>query len=284
MLEVEKLSKTYPNGLQALKDCTLEIGGSQVVAMIGPSGAGKSTFIRCVNRLVEPTDGRVVLDGTDVTALSGDAMAKMRRHMGMIFQEYNLVERLTVMENVLSGRLGFVSFWQAFFRRFPQADVERAFDLLARVGLEGYENSRADALSGGQRQRVGIARALIQEPKILLVDEPTSSLDPRTARTILGLIADLAHERGLPALINIHDVGLALMFAERVLGLADGEVVFDGPPEQVDEAILTRIYGEADWRQTIRHAAEDKDARAGDGAADGDGWHKLKETAEAARR
>jgi phosphonate transport system ATP-binding protein len=261
MLAIENLSKTYVTGQAALTDCSLEVGHSQVVAVIGPSGAGKSTFIRCINRLVEPTAGTIKLDGTEVTALGADAMAKMRRHMGMIFQEYNLVERLTVMENVLSGRLGFVGFWQALLRRFPPEDIARAFDLLDRVGLTGYENNRADALSGGQRQRVGIARALIQEPKILLVDEPTSSLDPKTARTILGLIADLAHERGIPALINIHDVGLALMFAERVVGLSAGQVVFDGPPARVDEATLTQIFGEADWRQTIRHAAEDAEAR-----------------------
>jgi phosphonate transport system ATP-binding protein len=292
MLKVENLTKVYPTGQTALNNCTLTVDKSQVVAVIGPSGAGKSSLIRCINRLVEPTSGRIELDGTEVTGLSTDAMAKMRRHMGMIFQEYNLVERLTVMENVLSGRLGFVSFWQALLRRFPQADIERAFELLDRVGLTGYQNNRADALSGGQRQRVGIARALIQEPRILLVDEPTSSLDPKTARTIMGLIAELAHERGLPALINIHDVGLALMFAERVVGLSEGEIVFDGPPDQVDEHILTRIFGEADWRQTIRHAAEDVEAMqaadAPSGKADGHGDSSapevVPETGERARR
>ncbi len=267
MLEIAKLAKTYANGQAALVDCSLRIGQSQVVAVIGPSGAGKSTFIRCINRLVEPTHGRVTLDGQDVTALSGHAMARARRHMGMIFQEFNLVERLTVMENVLSGRLGYVGFWQALLRRFPAADIARAFDLLDRVGLAGYENNRADALSGGQRQRVGIARALIQEPKILLVDEPTSSLDPKTARVILGLVRDLAHERGIPALVNIHDVGLALMFAERVIGLADGHVVFDGAPGDVDAQVLTRIYGEADWRQTIRDTGDDTAERLTDGQA-----------------
>ena len=273
MLQVDNLTKTYPTGQKALDACSLKVEKSQVVAVIGPSGAGKSSFIRCINRLIEPSAGQIWLDGTDVTALTGDQMSRMRRHMGMIFQEYNLVERLTVMENVLSGRLGFVSFWQAFLRRFPQGDIDRAFDLLERVGLSGYENNRADALSGGQRQRVGIARALIQEPKILLVDEPTSSLDPKTARTIMGLIADLARERGLPALINIHDVGLALMFAERVVGLSEGRVVFDGAPEEVDEHILTRIFGEADWRQTIRHAAEDVEQMEANRASapDGDG-------------
>ena len=273
MLQVDKLTKTYPTGQKALDACSLTVEKSQVVAVIGPSGAGKSSFIRCINRLVEPTEGQIWLDGTEVTGLGHDRMTRMRRHMGMIFQEYNLVERLTVMENVLSGRLGFVSFWQAFMRKFPQADIDRAFDLLERVGLAGYENNRADALSGGQRQRVGIARALIQEPKILLVDEPTSSLDPKTARTILGLIADLARERELPALINIHDVGLALMFAERVVGLSEGRIVFDGAPDEVDEHILTRIFGEADWRQTIRHAAEDAEQMEANRASapDGDG-------------
>jgi len=268
MLQVDSLTKTYPTGQKALDGCSLTVETGQVVAVIGPSGAGKSSLIRCVNRLVEPTQGRIWLDGTDVTRLGRNQMARMRRHMGMIFQEYNLVERLTVMENVLSGRLGFVSFWQAFLRRFPQADIDRAFELLDQVGLSGYENSRADALSGGQRQRVGIARALMQEPRILLVDEPTSSLDPRTARTILGLIADLARERGLPALINIHDVGLALMFAERVVGLSQARVVFDGVPDQLDEHILTRIFGEADWRQTVRHAGDDERAMAAANQAD----------------
>lgn len=262
MLRLENLSKTYPHGQTALDGCSLTVAPRDVVAVIGPSGAGKSSLIRCINRLVEPSAGRVWLGETEVTGLHGARMARMRRHMGMIFQEYNLVERLTVMENVLSGRLGFVSVWQALFRRFPQADITRAFELLDRVGLTGYHNNRADALSGGQRQRVGIARALIQEPEILLVDEPTSSLDPKTARTILTLITELARERGLPTLINIHDVGLALMFAHRIVGLSGGRVIFDGAPGDVDEAILTRIFGEADWRQTIRHAAEDAQAEA----------------------
>jgi phosphonate transport system ATP-binding protein len=261
MLQIKKLIKTYPNGLKALKGCSLSVDSSQVVAIIGPSGAGKSSFIRCINRLVEPSQGRIYLDGTEITALSSAEMCHMRRQIGMIFQEYNLVERLTVMENVLSGRLGYVTFLQAFFRRFPQEDIQRAFDILERVGLSGYENNRADALSGGQRQRVGIARALIQQPKILLVDEPTSSLDPKTARTIMSLISDLAREHSLPVLINIHDVGLGLSFAQRIIGLSQGEIVFDGSPDQVNEEILTGVFGESDWRQTIRHAAEDVQAR-----------------------
>src|SRR6185503_19834427 len=163
----------------------------------------------------------------------------------MIFQEFNLVERLTVMENVLSGRLGYVSLWQAWRRRFPAADVEAAYRTLARVGLEGFENKRADALSGGQRQRVGIARALVQRPRILLVDEPTSSLDPRTSVAVLRLIVDLAGEDGIPALVNIHEVPLARQFARRVIGMRAGEIVYDGDAGGLTEEMLARVYGAA---------------------------------------
>lgn len=211
--------------------------------VIGPSGAGKSTLLRCLNRLVEPDGGSVKLDGVEVTALAGAALREARRAMGMIFQEFNLVERLTVMENVLSGRLGYVSTWQAWRRRFPPEAVEAAFRTLARVGLEGFENKRADALSGGQRQRVGIARALVQRPKILLVDEPTSSLDPRTSEAVMRLIVALADEDGIPALVNIHDVPLARAFARRVIGLRDGVIVYEGPVAGLTAETLARIYG-----------------------------------------
>jgi len=248
----------YGTGTHALEDVNLRVDEPQVVAVIGSSGAGKSTLIRCINRLVEPTSGRIMLNDLDVTALSRRELRIVRRRMGMIFQEYNLVERLTVMENVLSGRLGYVSFWQAYWRRYPSGDIARAFELLDRVGLEGRENTRADALSGGQRQRVGIARALMQEPDLLLVDEPTASLDPKTSRQIMRLVCELAHERGTPALINIHDVALAQSFADRVVGLADGKVVFDGEATALTPQVLTRIYGDEDWSKTIRKVdAED---------------------------
>jgi phosphonate transport system ATP-binding protein len=250
-LVIEGLTKRYGGGEAALDSVDLTVDGAEVVAVIGPSGAGKSTLIRCINRLVEPTDGSIVLDGETVTALGARGLGRARRRIAMIFQEFNLVERLSVMENVLSGRLGYVSFAAAALRRFPQNDVDKAFELLDAVGLSGFENARADALSGGQRQRVGIARARMQEPKILLVDEPTSALDPRTARTILSLIARLARERNLPVLINIHDVSLALDFAERVVGLAHGRVVFDGPPQAVNAEALTQIYGDADWQSVL---------------------------------
>jgi phosphonate transport system ATP-binding protein len=174
----------------------------------------------------------------------------------MIFQEYALVERLTVMENVLSGRLGYVGFWRSFLRRFPQSDVDEAFRLLARVGLDQMADKRADELSGGQRQRVGICRALIQNPELLLVDEPTASLDPKTSRQIMRLIRELCAERKLSAIINIHDVMLAQMFAERIVGLRLGEIVFDGPPDGLTAEVLTEIYGEEDWSATIRKVEE----------------------------
>jgi phosphonate transport system ATP-binding protein len=252
MLEITDLVKVYPGGLRALHGVSLTVDEPVVVAIIGSSGAGKSTLIRCVNRLVEPTSGAVVLNGTDITALRRHGLRTARRRMGMIFQEYNLVERLTVMENVLSGRLGYVGFWRAFRRNYPPEDVVAAFELLDRVGLEGRQDARADALSGGQRQRVGIARALMQRPELLLVDEPTASLDPKTARQIMRLIVELAHERGRPALVNIHDVALAQTYADRIVGLHDGQVVFSGTPEQLTPEVLTDIYGEEDWSTTIR--------------------------------
>jgi phosphonate transport system ATP-binding protein len=229
------------------------------MALIGPSGAGKSTLIRCVNRLVEPTGGRVFLDGGEVTGLGAGALRRVRRRMGMIFQEFALVERLTVMENVLSGRLGYVGFWQSWLRRFPASAVAAAFHMLERVGLTEYVDKRADELSGGQRQRVGIARALVQEPQILLVDEPTASLDPKTSRQIMRLICELCEERQLAAIINIHDVALAQVFTQRVVGLRQGLTVYDGPPQGLTPEVLTTIYGEEDWSRTIRGQEEGGD-------------------------
>ncbi len=252
MLKIEGLSKVYDRGVTALAEVDLEIGKPQVVSIIGSSGAGKSTLIRCINRLIEPTTGSVKLKEIEVTLLGRKKLRLARRKMGMIFQDYNLVDRLTVMENVLSGRLGYVSFWQAYRRKYPPEDVSTAYELLDRVGLTEYANARADALSGGQRQRVGIARALMQSPDLLLVDEPTASLDPKTSRQIMRLLVELAKERGTPVLVNIHDVALAKTFADRVVGLESGKVAFDGAPEQVTEQVLTDIYGEEDWSATIR--------------------------------
>ncbi len=245
-LRLEGLTKRY-GAKAALDGVTLTFNPGDVAALIGPSGAGKSTLIRCVNRLVEPTGGRIFLGDLDLTALTAGDLRRTRRRIGMIFQEFALVERLTVMENVLSGRLGYVGFWRSWLRRFPQSDVDRAFALLDRVGLGEFADQRADRLSGGQRQRVGIARALMQEPDLLLVDEPTASLDPKTARQIMRLITELCAERGLTAIINIHDVPLARMFVPRVIGLKGGRLVFDGAPDALTPDVLTEIYGAEDW-------------------------------------
>ena len=244
MLRIQGLKKRYKTGDLALQGVDLEVPEGQVMELIGPSGAGKSTLIRCVNRLVEPTEGSIFLRDINLTKLSRFGLRKARRRMGMIFQKYALVERLTVMENVLSGRLGYVGFWRSWFRKFPPEDVREAYRLLDRVGLMHMADKRADELSGGQRQRVGICRALVQNPDLMLVDEPTASLDPKTSRRIMRLIKELCEERGLAAIINIHDVMLAQMFYERIVGLELGAIVYDGPPENLTPEVLTRIYGE----------------------------------------
>ena len=259
MFILNNLTKRYNTGDLALQGVDLSIPDGQVLALIGPSGAGKSTLIRCVNRLVEPTNGSAILNDVNLTNLSARQLRKARRKMGMIFQEYALVERLTVMENVLSGRLGYVGFWRSYFRKFPKKDVKEAYRLPDRVGLLEMANKRADELSGGQRQRVGICRALIQDPELLLVDEPTASLDPKTSRQIMRLINELCEERGLTAIINIHDVLLAQMFSQRIVGLALGKVVYDGNPDGLTPEVLTQIYGEEDWSATIEKVDEEEE-------------------------
>lgn len=260
MLDVTGLTKTYAAGDKALADVSFVLPKGQVVGLIGPSGAGKSTLIRCINRLVEPTSGTVALNGQELTRLGTRDLRRARRRIGMIFQEYALVERLTVMENVLSGRLGYVPFWRSFTRRFPGPDIARAYQLIDRVGLSAHVDKRADALSGGQRQRVGIARALEQEPELLLVDEPTASLDPRTSRQIMRLLTEVCRERGLPAIVNIHDVMLAQQFTDRIIGLRAGRMVFDGRPDQLTQSVLTEIYGEEDWNAMKKGAVEQDEA------------------------
>ncbi len=264
MLELKKLGKKYRTGDRALKEVDLTVPAGQVLALIGPSGAGKSTLIRCINRLVEPTSGDVLLEGESLTHLRSSGLRRVRRRIGMIFQEYALVERLSVMENVLSGRLGYVGFWASYFRRFPQSDIDTAFSLLDRVGLEPMADKRADELSGGQRQRVGIARALIQKPELLLVDEPTASLDPKTSRQIMRLITELCTERKLAAIINIHDVALAQMFAQRIVGLQAGSIVYDGNPEGLTSDVLTQIYGEEDWTAVRKQQSSESERDIGD--------------------
>mgnify|MGYP000660347913 CR=1 FL=1 len=233
MLSVTDLRKTYDSGDEALKGVSLDVTGNETVAMIGPSGAGKSTFVRCVNRLTEPSGGSVKLDDLEITDLSGEKLREARRDMGMIFQEYNLVERLTVMENVLSGRLGYTSTWNAFRRKFDGEDIARAYEVLDRVGLSGRENNRADELSGGQRQRVGIARALAVDPEFVVCDEPVSALDVSVQAGILNLLADLQDEFDLAYLFIAHDLSVVQHVADRVAVMYLGELVEVGPVEEV---------------------------------------------------
>ncbi|AVL70300.1 Arginine transport ATP-binding protein ArtM [Oligella urethralis] len=255
MLKLVDLEKRYNTNEPVLKGINLEAQSGEVIGLIGPSGAGKSTLIRCVNRLVEPSNGAILLQGNDLNKLSKKQLRHERRRIGMIFQEYALIERLTVMENVLSGRLGQMGFWNSWFRRFNPEDISEAYELLDRVGLKGKENNRADELSGGQRQRVGIARALIQRPDLLLIDEPTASLDPKTSRQIMRLIIELCRERGLAAIINIHDVVLASEFLPRIVGLRAGSVVFDGPAKALNDTVLSTIYGDEDWTAICKKIA-----------------------------
>jgi len=248
-LIIKGLRKEYVPGRPVLKDINLTIEGRGITAIIGPSGTGKSTLLRCINRLVTPSAGSILFHGVDLVGLSGRVLREARRSIGMVHQEYNLVERLSVMENVLSGRLGYIPAWRAWLRRYEHKDIERAFELLDAVGLGDFATRRADQLSGGQRQRVGIARALMQDPQLILADEPTSSLDPKTSVEVMEIMVRLASARDIPVLINIHNVELAKRFATRIVGMARGEVVFDGAPQELMDHHLADIYGGQNWME-----------------------------------
>jgi len=226
----------------ALDGVSLTARRGEIVGIIGRSGAGKSTLIRCVNRLVEPTSGAVIINGRDILQVSQSELRGVRRNIGMIFQEFNLIERLSVLDNVLTGRLGYTGTLRSVLRLFTREDIAKALTLLDRVGLREHVDKRADRLSGGQRQRVGIARALMQDPRLLLVDEPTSSLDPKIAREVMALIREIARELRVPVLCNIHDVALAREFCTHVIGLQDGVKKFEGRPDELDERAMHEIY------------------------------------------
>jgi len=246
-LEIKGLEKEYTTGNLILKGIDISIVESGIVAIIGPSGTGKSTLLRCINRLIDPTAGQIIFDNMDLCKARGQQLRKLRRQVGMVFQEYNLVERLTVIENVLTGRLGYMSSLATWRRKFSQQDINTAFELLDAVGLSEHAKKRADSLSGGQRQRVGIARAVMQDPRILLADEPTSSLDPKTAVEIMELLERFAQQKNIPALVNIHDVSLASRFAKRIIGMSDGKIVYDGSPDGITDDHLKQIYGGESW-------------------------------------
>lgn len=251
MLKVEHLFKTYPNGTQALKDVSFQVEDGEFLAVIGLSGSGKSTLLRCINRLIEPTAGKIVWNNIDITAAPTSELRNIRRQIGMIFQQFNLVKRSPVMTNVLSGRLGYISPYQSLFDYFSPADRQRALDNLDQVGLSEKAYVRADSLSGGQQQRVGIARALMQEPKIILADEPVASLDPVLAHSILKYLEQLNKERGITVLCSLHFLDLVHRYATRAIALKDGEVVFQGLPKEIDDAQFKAIYGQEAERVSI---------------------------------
>jgi phosphonate transport system ATP-binding protein len=241
VLEVTNLRAGYA-GREILRGVSFTVNADDFLAIIGPSGSGKSTLMRCVNRLVEPTGGEIVFNGKNILVVDASELRAIRRNMGMIFQGFNLIERLSVMDNVLTGRLGYTGTLRSLFRMFTKDDIKQALNLLDQVGLSDQIDKRADRLSGGQRQRVGIARALIQNPKLLLVDEPTSSLDPKISREVMSLIREMARELHVPVLCNIHDVELATEFCTRVIGLQDGSKKFEGNPGELDRRALQDIY------------------------------------------
>jgi phosphonate transport system ATP-binding protein len=247
LLQVKELKKEYVSGNPVLKGVDFSITEAGLVAIIGPSGTGKSTLLRCINRLIDATEGQIIVNDVDICKTKGRPLRKLRRQIAMVFQEYNLVERLSVMENVLSGRLGYMSTWQAWRRNYTQQDINSAYELLGSVGLAEHATQRADSLSGGQRQRVGIARAVMQNPSIILADEPTSSLDPKTAVEIMELLEKFSMEKNIPVLINMHDVNLAKRFAKRIIGMSNGHVIYDGPPQGISDDHLKEIYGGESW-------------------------------------
>lgn len=247
ILSIQHLSKSYTANTQVLHDVSLDVVSEGILIVIGPSGAGKSTLMRCINHLVTPTSGKIIFRGVEVSSLHGKAMREVRRRIGMVFQEFNLVERLTVLENMLIGRLGYMSTWDALRRKYSDDDIGKAEAMLERLGLAEFALKRADNLSGGQRQRVGIGRALMQNPELLLADEPTSSLDPKTSVEVMQTMAELARERRIPVIVNMHDVNLARRFADRIVGMANGRIVFDGSTEQLTKDTLAKIYGGDSW-------------------------------------
>jgi len=244
MLKVEQLTKIYDDGTRALDEVSFETPDGQFLVIIGLSGSGKSTLLRCINRLVEPTEGRVVWNDVDITAISQEELRLARRKIGMIFQHFNLVRRSKVITNVLAGRLGYSNPALSLINYFPQEDVQLALRNLERVGIADQAHKRADELSGGQQQRVGIARALMQDPELMLVDEPVSALDPATSHSIMRYLEELNERDGLTIVCSLHFLSLARAYADRIIALKDGGIVFDGLPEEIDDARFREIYGE----------------------------------------
>lgn len=244
MLQIKNLTKVYPNGTVALKDLSFDVPDGEFLVIIGLSGSGKSTLLRCINRLVEPTEGQIILDGQDITAAKSTEIRHIRMHIGMVFQQFNLVKRSSVMTNVLNGRLGYANPWLSLLGIWPREDRERAIKALERVGIPEKAHSRADALSGGQQQRVGIARALMQEPKLILADEPVASLDPVLAHSILQHLEQLNKNDNITIICSLHFLDLVHRYASHVVALKDGVKVFEGAPQEINRERFKEIYGE----------------------------------------
>ncbi len=251
MLIIENLRKVYPNGVEALKGISFEVKDGEFLAVIGLSGSGKSTLLRCINRLIEPTSGRIIWNDIDVTKASGPEIRMIRRQIGMIFQQFNLVKRSNVFTNVMSGRLGYLDTIPSLLNLFSKEDHQRVLDNLEQVGLTDKAFVRADSLSGGQQQRVGIARALMQDPKMVLADEPVASLDPVLAHTILKYLEVLNKNRGITVLCSLHFLDLVHRYATRAIALKDGDLVFEGAPKQIDDKQFKEIYGQEAERVSI---------------------------------
>ena len=246
MLEIKNLTKVYDDGTVALKNISFNVDDGEFLIVIGLSGSGKSTLLRCINRLIDPTEGQIMWNGVDVASAEPDELRTIRRQIGMIFQHFNLVKRSSVLNNVLSGRLGYMQPWASLFYRFSKEDIERAKRALERMGIADQVHKRADELSGGQQQRVGIARALMQEPKMILADEPVASLDPVLAVSILSHLRRLNQEDNISILCSLHYLDLVKIYATRVIGLRDGEIVYKGTREQIQsmtDAEFKEIYG-----------------------------------------
>jgi phosphonate transport system ATP-binding protein len=244
VLRIENLCKTYPKGTQALKNVSFNVQEGEFLVVIGLSGSGKSTLLRCINRLIEPTSGKVYWDDEDLTALKGTELRMLRRKIGMIFQQFNLVKRSSVMTNVLSGRLGYANPFTASLGIWSAEDKARAMSALERVGIQDKADERADSLSGGQQQRVGIARALMQEPKLILADEPVASLDPVLSHSIMQYLEQLNKYDGATVICSLHFLDLVHRYATRVIALKDGEKVFEGLPPEINRERFKEIYGE----------------------------------------
>lgn len=243
MLKVQNLTKVYEGEVQALKDVSFEVPKGQFLAVIGLSGSGKSTLLRCINRLVEPTSGTILWDERNITAAPEEEMRFIRRKIGMVFQHFNLVSRSSVLTNVLTGRLGYVNPFWSLINKFPKSDLDKAMHELARVSIADKANNRADELSGGQQQRVGIARAMMQDPEMILADEPVASLDPVLAHSIMTYLEQINHEEGVTILCSLHFLDLVHRYADRVIALNEGRLVFDGLPQEIDDQKFKEIYG-----------------------------------------